>query len=68
LADIGLPSHAVRLHLPETPAELFAARMRAGDPPVVGRIADGEVLLDMLSVSDAELPELARAVQEALSA
>ena len=43
-----------------------AALLRTGQPAVVGRIADGRLLLDMLTVSDAELPELAEALKPVL--
>jgi seryl-tRNA(Sec) selenium transferase len=41
--------------------------LRAGDPPVVGRIADGVVLLDMLTVDDDELAPLANTMRAAMS-
>ena len=44
-----------------------AALLRTGQPAVVGRIADGRLLLDMLTVSDAELPELAEALKPVLA-
>ena len=48
-------------------AEALAARLRLGSPPVVGRIHDGRLLIDMLTVSDAEVDELAKAVRSALA-
>ena len=48
--------------------DALAARLRAGAPPVIGRIADGCLLLDMLAVADDELPALADAVRVALGA
>jgi L-seryl-tRNA(Ser) seleniumtransferase len=44
-----------------------AALLRTGQPAVVGRIADGRLLLDMLTVSDAELPVLAEALKPVLA-
>ncbi len=65
LPDAGIASLGVRLHLPDPPAAL-QARLRAGRPPVVGRIVDGCVLLDLLTVDDDEVPQIARAVQAAV--
>jgi L-seryl-tRNA(Ser) seleniumtransferase len=45
--------------------ELLLTRLREGDPPVVGRIADGRLLLDVRCVTDADLGDLARAVAAA---
>ena len=42
------------------PAEELAARLRTADPPVVGRIQDGRLLLDPRTLADDEI-ELVRA-------
>jgi L-seryl-tRNA(Ser) seleniumtransferase len=44
-------------------AEHLARGLRTGDPPVVGRIADGRVLLDPRTMSDEEVTLAARAVR-----
>ena len=62
LPSAEIPSAAVCLHT-ATPADELAACLRAGALPVIGRIADGRVLLDMLTVAEHELAELAGAVQ-----
>lgn len=54
------PSWAVALHVPDATA--FAARLRMGSPAVAARIEDGSVVLDCRTVTDGELPDLARAV------
>ena len=64
LPNEAIASVAVALHVP-APDQL-AARLRAGSPAVVGRIADGHLLLDMLTVPDSELAELAASVHTAL--
>jgi L-seryl-tRNA(Ser) seleniumtransferase len=51
--------------LPGAPDEL-AARLRAGDPPVVGRIADGRLLLDPRTLADDEVELAIHAVRAAL--
>jgi L-seryl-tRNA(Ser) seleniumtransferase len=42
--------------------EELAAPLRAGDPPVVGVVRDGALLLDCRTLSDGDLSEVARAV------
>jgi L-seryl-tRNA(Ser) seleniumtransferase len=51
-----LPSFACALE------ESLAAPLRAGDPPVVGVVRDGRLLLDCLTLTDAESQEAAAAV------
>ena len=55
--DVVLPS--VALALPEA----CAVPLRAGDPPVVGRLERGRLLLDLLAVDPAEDADLADAVR-----
>ena len=43
----------------------LAAPLRAGDPPVVGRIADGRLLLDVRTLTDEEADRVAAAVRAA---
>ncbi len=45
--------------------EALAAPLRTGDPPVVGVVRDGRLLLDCRTVSDAEVEEVAAAVAAA---
>jgi L-seryl-tRNA(Ser) seleniumtransferase len=42
--------------------ESLAAPLRAGEPPVVGIVRDGKLLLDCLTLSDAEIGEVGAAV------
>ena len=60
----GLPSWGVRVTVPDPGA--FAARLRAGRPSVFGRIEKDHVLLDLRTVTDEQVPDLARAVWYAL--
>jgi L-seryl-tRNA(Ser) seleniumtransferase len=46
--------------------DVLAAQLRAGRPGVVGRVAGGKLMLDMLTVADQEVIELAAAVRSAL--
>jgi L-seryl-tRNA(Ser) seleniumtransferase len=45
--------------------EELAAALRSGDPPVVGVVRDGRLLLDCRTLTDAEADEVAAAVAAA---
>jgi L-seryl-tRNA(Ser) seleniumtransferase len=54
-----LPAALLALNLPD--ADAFTARLRAADPPVIARVADGQVLFDPRTVlpgQDARLLEI----------
>ncbi len=57
LPEQQMPSRAVALD-PPMGAEAAAALLRGGAVPVIGRIAEGRLLIDMLTVADSELPTL----------
>jgi L-seryl-tRNA(Ser) seleniumtransferase len=65
LPDAGVPSLGVALA--EGSAERLKARLRDADPPVIARIADGLLMLDMLTVADDEIADIAAAVRQALA-
>jgi L-seryl-tRNA(Ser) seleniumtransferase len=44
----------------------LAARLRAGDPPLVGRIEDGRLVLDPRTLTDDEVDAAAGAVRAAI--
>ena len=48
------------------PPEALAARLRAADPPVVGRIQEGRLLLDPRTLADEEVDVVAAAVRATL--
>ena len=60
----GVPSWGVRLTRAGPAA--FAARLRPGRPSVFGRVEDDHVLLDLRTVTDDQVPDLARAIRYAL--
>jgi L-seryl-tRNA(Ser) seleniumtransferase len=64
LPEEAIASAALALDAPD--ADGLARALRLGAPPVVGRIVAGSVTLDMLTVSDDEVPALADAVRAAL--
>jgi len=61
-AESTLPSAAVALRRPGLPADALLAALRAGALPVIGRIEEGRVLLDLRSVREDEDAALASAL------
>ena len=51
-----LPSFGVRL---EGDADALAARLRAGEPAVLARVADGALVLDCRTLTDADAARIA---------
>jgi L-seryl-tRNA(Ser) seleniumtransferase len=62
---LELPGPVVALDPGPAGADGLAAALRAADPPLLGRIVDGRVLLDPRTLTDAEAQEAARVVGEA---
>jgi len=62
LPEERIASWAVALAVPGLSADELARRLRVGEPAIVGRIVDGHLALDMLTVSDADIPTIAAAV------
>ena len=59
---LELHGPAVALDPGPAGADALAAALRAGDPPLVGRIQDDRLLLDPRTLDDAEVDAAARAV------
>jgi L-seryl-tRNA(Ser) seleniumtransferase len=61
LPTATLPSRALAVRHTTEGADTVAARFRAADPPIVGRVQDGAVLLDLRMIYDANdlIPRLA---------
>jgi L-seryl-tRNA(Ser) seleniumtransferase len=57
---LELPGPVVAL--PDPAPDALAAALRAGDPPLIGRIEDGRLLLDPRTLADGEVELAARAV------
>ena len=60
LPTVELPTAALALGTATRPAEALDEALRTGRPPVLGRIADGRLLLDCRTVRPADVPALAR--------
>jgi L-seryl-tRNA(Ser) seleniumtransferase len=60
----AMPSWGVALKVPDAGA--FAARLRQGSPSVFGRVDGDQVVLDVRTVTDEQLSDIARAVLYAI--
>lgn len=60
-----LPSVALALHIDSMTVENLAYRLRMGIPPVIGRIHQNQVLLDMMTVHESQLQEMAKVIVNA---
>jgi L-seryl-tRNA(Ser) seleniumtransferase len=64
LPDVDIPSGGVAVTW-ETGPDMYAARLRHGHPPVVGRIDGERFVVDLRTVRESELETLARALADA---
>ena len=64
---LELPGPAVAIDTGPAGADALAARLRAGDPAVVGRIHDGRLVLDPRTLTDDEAREVARRLNAVVS-
>ena len=66
LPQVSLPSRALALSLPPlTPVQL-EARLHQARPPIIARIEQDTLLLDMRTLLPEDLPALKKALQGAL--
>jgi len=66
LPEEGLPSRAVAVAPQEISINELEKRLRGLPLPVIGRIENDWLLLDMRTVSDREVPHLAGCIRAAL--
>jgi L-seryl-tRNA(Ser) seleniumtransferase len=66
LPEERIPSRALAID-PPIGTDRAAAQLRSGAPAVVGRVRQDRLLLDMLTVADEDLPELAEALKAVLA-
>ena len=62
LPTVELPTVALALGGPERTPQALDEALRAAQPPVLGRVADDRLLLDLRTILPADLPDLARAL------
>ena len=62
LPEERIASRGVSLQLAGVSPEALSHRLRTGRPAIVGRIAEGRFVMDVLAVADPEIEEIARAV------
>ncbi len=60
--DAEIPSYAVTIVDPSTPAQRIVTALRAHRPPVIARIVDGRVLIDLRTVSERDEDALRAAI------
>jgi len=64
---LELPSFGLALRCPDISASLLAERLRQTDPPVIARIQEDTLILDVRTILPGEAEELARALLAALT-
>jgi len=62
---VQLPSYAVALRFPGEGASALADRLRRGDPPVVARVEDDRVHLDVRTLLDGDAAQIVAALRPA---
>lgn len=67
LPEVELPGWALRVEAPDGGATRLAAALRAGDPPIVARVADGAVWIDVRTMLEGEDAEVAARLDRLLS-
>jgi len=60
--EVGLPTTLVSVSIPGITPQQLDLRLRTGSSPIVGRISQGEFLLDVRTISDAEMPVIVAAL------
>ena len=65
LAELEGPAVGLRA---TSASEVLAQRLRAGDPPVIARVHDGQLVLDPRTLTDAEIATVVTAVRAATGA
>jgi L-seryl-tRNA(Ser) seleniumtransferase len=66
--EVRIDSLCLALARPGTDGEALAAALRAHEPPVIARLAEGRVLLDFRTLLPHDLPAVAAAVRALVSA
>ncbi len=68
LPELSLPSYAVRIEAAGISPTDLAAELRAGDPPIIGVLADNALRFDVRTLKDEELTIVSCAVDVSVNA
>lgn len=60
----GLPTKLVAIHSPHDSVDELARKLRLADPPIIGRVANERLLLDMRTVRETELKEIVSSIKK----
>ena len=64
---VEMPTYLVSLRSTNRSPMEIAKSLRENDPPVITRIADNRVLFDLRTIGEEEIPDLIKAIKQALS-
>lgn len=64
---VEMPTYLVSLRSTNRSPMEIAKSLRESDPPVITRIADNRVLFDLRTIGEEEIPDLIKAIKQALS-
>jgi len=64
----NIPTYVVTIDLGSISEELFAAKLRKGDPAVLVRVSQGKILIDLRTILPGEITQLVKACEEAYKA
>ena len=67
LPDVAVPTAVIALAAANVSEAELAARLRSGNPAVVGRVNDGKLLLDLRAVFEHQEDELLSAIRNAVT-
>ena len=63
LPEAGMPSFAVRIRAPDLRADQLARQFRLAAVPVIARVAEGRVVLDLRAVLPGDVPDILGAAE-----
>ena len=64
----ALPTKLIAIEMTGLSAAALESRLRTGDPPVVARIQDDRVVMDLRTVAETDEPDLVNAIRRACGA
>ncbi len=66
LPKLELPTYCVAITHPELSPDKLSELLRNSDPPLIGRVKEGKLLLDLRTVRDHEIDLIPRSISQAL--